>query len=462
MDSRALGELFDHIADRGLQVHSVAVVRNDHLVLEAYFHPIRPDHPHHIGSSTKSVTSALVGIAIDRGIIRDVDQPVLSLFEGRGTSDSSELKRRVTLSHLLTMSSGFDWPTVRFWEQIGPQWDASSDPVQFVLDRPMQHEPGTEFNYNSGNAHVLSAVIQEAAGMSAATFAKRHLFEPLGISDVIWPSDKNGVSWGGGKVMMTTRDMLKIGLLYLDDGAFAGEQIVPSAWIRASRAPHIATFYGDDMYGYMWWIDPSGRYRSLGALGQCIYVIPHEEIVVAVTGGLGLPHMEEVPDRLVESFILPAVKSTEPLPDDPVGLALLRSKIESVSHPEAEAIPPMPDTAREVANRRILLERPLIGVEALRFDFDVSSAAVRFSAGARAMAIGLDGVHRVADAGPLGQPNALVGLRGRWEDDDSFFLHVVFLHGARFDTLWHFDATGVTVQVEEPLASYRIRGRFQD
>ncbi len=460
MDSRLLAEMFDYIEHHGLQIHSVAVLRKHHVVLEAYFHPFRPDYVHHIGSSTKSITSALVGIAIDKEFIRDVHQPLLSFFESRETANTDERKERVTLEHLLTMSSGFEWPTTRFLEHIGPQWDASADLVQFVLDRPMEHEPGTRFNYNSGNAHVLSAVIQQATGMTAARFAEEHLFAPLGMSGVVWPSDENGVSWGGGKIMMTTRDMLKLGYLFLNDGVSASEQVVSSAWIRASSSPRIETFYENDRYGYLWWIHPTGRYRSLGTLGQCIYVIPQKEMVVAVTGGLGLSRMEKAPDELVDSFIIPAVVSDTPLPNDPDGLALLRSKVESVARPTPEPVPPLPETAQRISNSQILLDGELIGHEALRFNFDGNAAEVRFGASGEAMAIGLDGVHRVSEASSLGEPEALVGLKGRWERDTSFALHIVFSHGARFDTLWDFGDAGVSIQVEEPLASYRVRGRF--
>lgn len=317
--------MFDYVEQENLDMHGLLIVRHGYIVTEAYFYPYRQRDRHNIYSCTKSFTSALVGIAIGQGHIDSLDHKVLDFFPEYTVAHDDAQKQAMTLEHLLTMTSGLDWP--EFSEpysslrNILMQMLRRGNWVRFVLDRPMAAEPGTTFNYNTGASHLLSAIMKKTTGMNTSSFARKHLFDPLGISTVFWRSDPGGVTFGGGGIWMRPRDMAKLGHLYLESGVWDGQQVVPAEWIEASvAAPH---------YGYQWWILPDGAYAALGYKGQRIFVMPHLDMVVVFTGALA----SDTPSLLVDTFIVPAARSSEPLPENPEGMALLESRIDEVAQP---------------------------------------------------------------------------------------------------------------------------------
>lgn len=240
MNSGKLAELLATVRERELAIDSVLVIRNGYLVLEANVHPFTAGAMHMILSCTKSIVSALVGIAIELGHIEGTEQPVLGFFPQRRVAHRDERKEAMTLGHLLTMSTGLD---CRDAPKYGPRainalW-ASGDWVQHVLDLPMAAEPGTRFEYCNGASHLLSTILQRTTGVTASQFAERQLFAPLGISDVVWPETSQGISIGFSELRMRPRDLAKIGLLYLHRGAWDRTQVVPAAWVEASTRQHI-------------------------------------------------------------------------------------------------------------------------------------------------------------------------------------------------------------------------------
>jgi CubicO group peptidase (beta-lactamase class C family) len=228
MDSELLTEMWTYIEENGVRVDSVTIVRHGYLVLDAYTHSYKKNSTHDLYSCTKSVTSALVGIAIDQEYIQSVDQPVLSFFPERTVANVDARKEAMKLEHLLTMTDSLDWvrKDIRFTSSgdTTPEMRQSSDWVQFTLDRRMVEEPGNRWNYNGGASHLLSAIIQETTGMTAFEFAEEHLFGPLGISKTLWSSDPQGRNGGGGAATWCT--------VVSTDVAFASTQCHPAA--RAS------------------------------------------------------------------------------------------------------------------------------------------------------------------------------------------------------------------------------------
>jgi CubicO group peptidase (beta-lactamase class C family) len=332
MDSRQLADMLTAIREQGHDIDSVSVIRNGYLVCDAYVHPFRPRTKHVIHSCTKSIVSALIGIAIEDGHIQGVDQRVLELFPERSPAHIDGRKEAVTLEHLLTMSSGLDCQDSYLYRWKGiEEIRASEDWVQYVLDLPMARAPGTYFEYCNGASFLLSALVGETTGMNALAYAERHLFGPLGISDVDWPSNPQGISIGWGGLHMQPHDMAKFGYLYLQGGRWDGEQIVPAEWVQASTREHIPATLQDG-YGYQWWTDDSGYYTALGYAGQFIYVLPEQDVVVVFTSDLSENDFY-TPQRLLEEYILPASRSSTPLPEDPEGVALLRSREEALAQP---------------------------------------------------------------------------------------------------------------------------------
>ena len=332
MDSEMLADMLDTIQERNYNIDSVSVIRNGYMVADAYIHPFSPDSRHIIHSCTKSIISALIGIAIEEGYIESVEQPVLDFFPGRTVANLDANKKAMTLERLLTMTSGLNCRDSYLYRWRGlHQMEQSQDWVQFMLDLPMAEAPGTRFEYCNGASFLLSAIIQETAGMSALVFAEEHLFGPLGISDVEWPSNPQGITIGWGELRMRPQDMAKIGYLYLNEGQWDGKQIVPPAWVEASTRKHISATLQDG-YGYQWWVADHDVYMALGYAGQFIFVVPEQALVVAFTSDL-----EErdfyVPQRLLNDFIIPAAKSPTALPDNPDGVALLEARIKALAGP---------------------------------------------------------------------------------------------------------------------------------
>jgi CubicO group peptidase (beta-lactamase class C family) len=332
MDSNVLADMLETIQERNYDIDGVSVVRNGYMVADATVHPFDRDSRHIVHSCTKSIVSALIGIAIDKGYIEGVEQPVLDLFPERTAANLDANKEAMTLEHLLTMSTGLECRDSYLYDWRGlEQMQQSQDWVQFMLDLPMAEAPGTRFEYCNGASFLLSAIIQETTGMSALAFAEEHLFGPLGISDVEWPSNSQGISIGWGRLHMRPHDMAKIGYLYLNEGRWNGKQIVPAAWVAASTRKHISATLQDG-YGYQWWVTDDGVYMALGYAGQFIFVVPEQELVVAFVSDLS-DNDFYVPQILLNDFIIPAAKSSSPLPDNPGGAALLEARIEALTSP---------------------------------------------------------------------------------------------------------------------------------
>jgi CubicO group peptidase (beta-lactamase class C family) len=323
MDSNLLENMLNMILKKDLNIDSLLVVRNGYIVLDAYRWGRYAGITQNIKSCTNSVTSALIGIAIDKGYIKDVNQPVLDFFKKRDAKNLDANKKAMTLEHLLTMTAGLECRDSYLYNYRGlRQMIASDDWVQFMIDLPMAEAPGTRFEYCNGASFLLSAILQEQTGMNALTFANKHLFGPLGISDVSWESNSQGITWGFSHLFLRPHDMAKIGYLYLNNGVWDGKRIISSQWIKASTRKHIAaTIFG---YGYHWWIVSPGIYTSFG--GQYIIVAPEKNIVGVFTSSLALKD-SVIPFGLLDSHIIPAVKSTTPLPENPNGEQSLKSVI---------------------------------------------------------------------------------------------------------------------------------------
>ncbi|MFC1884147.1 serine hydrolase domain-containing protein [Thermodesulfobacteriota bacterium] len=334
MDSEILAEMFNEMNKFAFdhRIYSLLIIRNGYIVVEAYYPGYSKDSLFKIYSSTKSITSALFGIAMNTSHISSLDKHALDFFRELKLNDI-ERKKKITLRHLLTMTSGLEWPELetRYTNLNNPvrRMQASEDWAQYVLERPMTEKPGSVFNYNSGCSYLLGKILHKKIGDSLA-FAEDNLFDPLGISNCYWSQDMNGVINGSHGLEMRTRDMAKFGYLYLKGGNWGGQQIVPREWVEESTTGHIKK-YGkppeikSPYYGYQWYIDPP-YFHSLGYQGQYIFVIPEHEMVVVFTSRLSHHQYFFVP-RLLERFIVLSAKTKNPRPVNHKSKSLLESKI---------------------------------------------------------------------------------------------------------------------------------------
>ena len=430
MDSEMLAQMVENIQEEKLNLHSLLIVRNGFLVSELYVYPYSAGRVHFVASVTKSVIDALVGIAIQKGYLKDVQQPLFSLLPEQGVANLDEQKKAITLEDLLTMTSGLDChenpaPGEMFM-QASPNW------VQFMLDLPMVAQPGTKFNYCTGAAQVLSAILQKATGMSTREFANQNLFAPLGIGPVSeerWPSDPQEVTMGGYGLALTPAEMAKLGYLFLNRGQWDGETIVPTDWVATSTASHADQ--GDKKeYGYLWWVDPQGEwYAALGRAGQHVFVYPAKNLVVVFTAELPFTNDADlIPlQALLDQYILPAIKSESPLPANPDSLARLESGIQALAQPQPTPPPPLPAIAAEISGRPYTLEDNPFGWQTISFNFQDSPNEVKISISSNGdtgqLEVGLDNVYRMVAGGDSTFPQ---GLRGHWEGQNTLVVDDIY------------------------------------
>jgi CubicO group peptidase (beta-lactamase class C family) len=289
-------DTIDEAAGTLPRLHSLLVSHGGELIFERYYNGTRRDRPANIKSASKSLISALVGIAIDRRLIPGVETPIVTYFPELA-QDPDPRKRTITIEHLLTMRSGLEGTSNRNYGA----WVTSRNWVRHALARPMFTAPGEEMQYSTGNTHLLSAILTKATRRSTWQFATEALAKPLGFTLAQWPRDPQGIYFGGNDMLMTPRQMLAFGELYLNRGHFREQQIVPAAWVEQScegRArsrrfgnPAFDFFrgfdpLGDRKYGYGWWVHEIRGYETCfawGYGGQYIFVVPELDLVMVTT-----------------------------------------------------------------------------------------------------------------------------------------------------------------------------------
>ncbi len=307
VDSQALARASARAAELP-RLNSLLVQWKGDLVGEHYYHGTTRSTRANIKSASKSIISALVGIAIAEGKIRGLDQSIDELLPA-ATRNLDPAKRAITVGDLLSMRSGLQSTS---FNNYGA-WVSSRNWVADALARPMIADAGGPMIYSTGSTHILSAIITSSTGTDTHRFATRSLARPLGITIRPWQRDPQGIYFGGNDMYLTPRDMLKIGTLYLNRGVLDGKQIVPRAWVDSSFVPRTVSPFNGNRYGYGWWTRSSGGHDihyAWGYGGQFIFIVPGLQLVVVTTsdaesrrdGG----HTREI-HRILEEEIIDAV-----------------------------------------------------------------------------------------------------------------------------------------------------------
>jgi CubicO group peptidase (beta-lactamase class C family) len=295
------------------RAHSLLVSWRGELMVERYFNGTRATRLANIKSASKSVISALVGVAVDRGLIAGVTQPISAFFPDLLGINADARKRAITIEDLLTMRSGLETTSNRNYGA----WVQSQNWVRHVLNRPLLNPPGTTMEYSTGSTHLLSAILTKATGKSTWQFAQETIAKPLGFQLAQWPRDPQGVYFGGNDMLMTPQQMLAFGELYLRNGRRNGQQVVPESWVAASQFPRTQSRRESDRYyGYGWWIrELAGHpaFYAWGYGGQYIFVVPDLDLVVVTTssstaGEERRDHRRTIYE-IVEHFIIEPVAS---------------------------------------------------------------------------------------------------------------------------------------------------------
>ena len=313
-DAFALAEAVDRAASLA-PLTSLLVARGDTTVAEVYFNGRTADRGANLKSASKSILSALTGIALADGALDGVTQPIGPFFPTL-LADATQ-KQRITLHDLLTQQAGLESTS---FGNYGA-WVSSDNWVANALRRPMVDRPGGEMIYSTGTTHVLGAVLSRATGQSLRTFAQERLFDPLGVRIRSWQRSPAGRYFGGNNMALTPRALLRFGQLYLNRGTFRGRRILPAAWIDRSWRTYVRSTYNNHQYGYLWFTHFFGGEQvafAWGYGGQYVFVVPRLHLVVAVTSSLrtrprGSDDHNERILRLLAEHLIPAARGDSPV-----------------------------------------------------------------------------------------------------------------------------------------------------
>ncbi|GGH27363.1 serine hydrolase domain-containing protein [Paenibacillus segetis] len=321
MDSDKLSKLEPTITSQYSNINGIVIVRNGSIAYEKYYNGYGPNDTHHVASVTKSILSALIGLAIDAGYIKHVDQKILDFFpEYIQVAVNNGQKQEITIRHLLSMTAPYSFED---WHEPLDKMCMQSDWVKYTLD--MLGEGGSigTFKYSTAGAHLLSAIITRTTGQSARAFANEHLFGPIGMKEIPdyemtsfgfddlfgkdvrgWVHDPNYNSTGGWGLTLNPRDMARFGFLYLNHGIWDNNQIISESWILKS------TTMNPNNYGYLWWLreeDGVSAYLALGDGGNVICCIPEQDLVVAIASEFTMNPRDRW--TLIKECIIPAIQS---------------------------------------------------------------------------------------------------------------------------------------------------------
>ncbi|WP_409509391.1 serine hydrolase domain-containing protein [Bacillus spizizenii] len=319
MDAKKLSELDPEIKSRYSNINAIVVVKNGHIAYERYYHGYGPTDTHHVASVTKSILSALIGIAIHGGYIKSVDQNALDFFPEYVPGPPNKQIQDITIRHLLTMTAPYpfeDWHEPLDKMCMQPDW------ITYTLNMLGQEGTIGTFKYSTAGAHLLSAIVTRSTGKNAREFANEHLFKPSGMKEIPnyemksfgfddlfgkhvrgWVNDPDGNSTGGWGLTLTPRDMARFGLLYINCGCWDNQQIVPESWIDES------TVMNANNYGYLWWLrEEEGvfSYSALGDGGNVICCVPEKDLVVVIASEFTINALDRW--ELIKECIVLSVK----------------------------------------------------------------------------------------------------------------------------------------------------------
>jgi CubicO group peptidase (beta-lactamase class C family) len=422
ISSAAVGRLVDALETQLRDIHSLMLVRHGHVIAEGWWAPYAADLPHSLFSVSKSFTSAAVGLAIDEGRLT-LDDLVVDLLPDSVPATVSDTLGRLSVRHLLTMTTGHATDSVALTSAATPDW------TRALLALPVDHEPGTHFVYDTGATFLLSAILQRLTGERLLDYLTPRLFEPLGIVGATWEQSPLGIDAGGWGLSITTEDIAKFGLLYLDGGRLDGRQVVPEQWVRLSTSLQVENGdhrAGDDWsqgYGFQFWRSQHGTYRADGAFGQFSIAFPEHDTVLVLTAGLADSQREL---EVVWQHLLPVLGHEGAILDAPADRPALQERLGGLS-----LVPPSGAATARAASR----------VTGRTFLFGANAghvASITLSTGADQTVLTVvdaTGEHRVEcgfESWTAGRSSLMLGAdrriaaAGAWADDDAFVARIVF------------------------------------
>jgi CubicO group peptidase (beta-lactamase class C family) len=335
-------------------IHSLLVIRNNHIVLDVCFYPFQKSYVHDIASVTKSVMSLLIGIAIDKGFIKNEDEQVVKYFPNY-TIKNDKLKN-IEIKDLLNMASGLQCS----WndgEKELEQMQEKADWVEFMFTLPFSSAPGERFSYCSGNFYLLAEILQRTTKMNCHEFAKKYLFDLLQFRETYWEENNKGINHGWGDLHVHPYDLAKIGGLLLNDGKWDDKQIISREWLKKIKPLYY--IHGTESYGYGWWLDSENpdEIQALGRGGQRLFILKEKNIVIVTTGG-GFDAGD------IDNLVLESIKSYN---KNETHSAELKNLISTMQFSDTKSIDGG-DFSSSMLNKTFDLERNDLGWNAIRFE----------------------------------------------------------------------------------------------
>ena len=450
LDSAALAQLVDLVGI--YKQDSLLIVRHGKIVVDAYYAPYAPNIRHDLRSVTKSFIGTLTAIEVQEGLLDSVDHPIVDLFADKHIANVDDAKKAMTVQNVLDMTSGVAWEESAYTpDETITQMYKRPDRTEFVLSQPMSDPPGARFYYNSGNPYVLSALITKKTGRDALDFARDELFKPLGISNVRGgDADAQGVTDGESGLYLAPRDMAKLGYLYLHEGMWDGQQLMPPSWVdRVKQGPVTAT--NKNHYANLWWSRPEhGAFMALGRHSQIILVLPKFDVVAVMTGALKDGYL---PTSHLIDGIGGAIKSDAALPPNSSAQSLLAASIQKAATERASPVGPTPELAKTISGKVYRFGDNALRVRTFSLNLADPNPSWETTNDTRnldrptarnAGSIGLDGLFRKSPAA-----YGINAVKGNWLDDHTFLIERRILgHGETQRWTLAFDGKKVDVKFE--------------
>jgi len=428
IDPAAIAAFIDAIEANKLELHSFILVRHGHQIAQGWWHPYQADLPHMLFSLSKSFTSTAVGLAVNEGLLTVEDQ-LISFFPEDLPATVSDNLAAMRVRHLLTMTTGHAEDTLnRTVRATDQHW------VKKFLSLPVEHEPGAPFIYNSGATYMLSAILQKRTGQPLVDYLRPRLFDPLGIDYAVWESCPRGINTGGWGLNITTDAIARFGQLYLQQGRWQGQQLIPADWVAAATAAQTAN-NGDNPdwregYGYQFWRCRHNAYRGDGAFGQYCLVMPEQDAILAMTSGVG--NMQAVLDQVWE-HLLPAMQDA-PLAVEANAQERLGQKLATLALPTVTGAATAPAAAAASGQRFTFPDQPKsddprdLPLKSIAFTFDEAQTLCHLedSTGHYTIACG-DGEWITGTTSyyqPTGQ--SIAGCGG-WSSEDTYTMKLQFI-----------------------------------
>jgi len=355
------------------EIHSFVLMRHGNVIAEGWWSPYNRQSPHLLFSVSKSFTSTAVGLAIAEGYF-SIDDSVINFFPEETPDNVSDVLASMRVRHLLSMSTGHAEDS---WSYMIKRPDDNW--IKGFLNVPVLHTPGTHFVYNTGATYILSAIVQKTTGMKLIDYLEPRLFVPLGIENATWQESPQGITAGGIGLSLKTEEVARFGQLYLQKGMWQGKRILPESWVEEATHSQVPKSNGLQIdwlqgYGYQFWRSRHGAYRGDGIFGQYCIVMPEQDAVLAMTGGMDVFDMQP-PLNLVWDILLPAM-SLDPLPDNPIAYNALTDKLSKLAMQVVQGKSTSP-IASQISGKMYVLDKNILNIETICFDFTGLNCIIR-------------------------------------------------------------------------------------